>query len=91
MVKWAKIVFQCQSVVMTFSQSERLHDTMLSSQKQLPPVFLNLAPSLKVYDLQKKKKTWKKKHKKKNKRTTGSIIFYRSSPLALNREPHISI
>lgn len=75
MVKWAKIVFQCQSVVMTFSQSERLHDTMLSSQKQLPPVFLNLAPSLKVYDLQKKKKTWKKKHKKKIKEPQAALFF----------------
>lgn len=76
MVKWAKIVFQCQSVVMTFSQSERLHDTMLSSQKQLPPVFLNLAPSLKVYDLQKKKKKHGKKNIKKKIKEPQAALFF---------------
>lgn len=53
---------------------------------QLPPVPL---PESLVYGLQKKNYKKFKKHKKKTK--DGSIIFYRSSPVALTRERCTSI
>lgn len=56
LVKWAKIVFKCQSVWTFIVEPFTWHSVVSVS---------SAAPSLKVYVLQKKKKIWKKKKKKK--------------------------
>lgn len=74
LVKWAKIVFKCQSVWTFIVEPFTWHSVVSVS---------SAAPSLKVYVLQKKKNMEEEKK--------CSIIFYRSSPVALTRERHISI
>lgn len=76
LVKWAKIVFKCQSVWTFIVEPFTWHSVVSVS---------SAAPSLKVYVLQKNKKKYGRRKKKR------SIIFYRSSPVALTRERHISI
>lgn len=84
--KRAKIIIRCQSVLLTFIIVEPFTWHSVVSRFNCPPSPL---PESLVYGLQKKNYKKFKKHKKKTK--DGSIIFYRSSPVALTRERCTSI